>query len=229
MFEGIAKPMPMLPPEGDMICALMPTSSPFTLTSGAARIPAVDRGVSLQEVFITPVAEPGSSAFGAHDAHGNGLADAERIADGQHDVADLNGVGVAERKGLQVGGLHLEQRQIAWLIGADESRVERAAVGQVDVDVVCAFDDVIVGQDISIRTDNDARAEPSLPERSRRAVGERLAKESAQRLSFRHVRGQELGPACHTNGRDGRRDSRDDVRVGAAWRCLANDLARSQV
>ena len=28
MFDGIAKPIPMLPPDGDRICELMPTSSP---------------------------------------------------------------------------------------------------------------------------------------------------------------------------------------------------------
>ncbi len=39
MFEGMAKPMPMLPPEGLRICELMPTSSPDVLTSAPPELP----------------------------------------------------------------------------------------------------------------------------------------------------------------------------------------------
>ena len=37
--DGIAKPMPMLPPEGDTICELMPTSSPLVFTSAPPELP----------------------------------------------------------------------------------------------------------------------------------------------------------------------------------------------
>ena len=39
MFAGIAKPIPMLPSELDRICELMPTSSPFVLTSAPPELP----------------------------------------------------------------------------------------------------------------------------------------------------------------------------------------------
>ena len=39
MFDGIAKPMPMLPPDGDRICELMPTSSPRVFTSAPPELP----------------------------------------------------------------------------------------------------------------------------------------------------------------------------------------------
>ena len=39
ILAGIAKPMPMLPPEGDRICELMPTSSPLVLTSAPPELP----------------------------------------------------------------------------------------------------------------------------------------------------------------------------------------------
>ncbi len=32
--DGMAKPMPMEPPDGEMIAVLMPTTSPFMLNSG---------------------------------------------------------------------------------------------------------------------------------------------------------------------------------------------------
>ena len=39
MFAGMAKPMPMLPPDGDRICELMPISSPCVLTSAPPELP----------------------------------------------------------------------------------------------------------------------------------------------------------------------------------------------
>ena len=39
MFDGIAKPMPMLPSCGDRICELMPTSSPLVFTSAPPELP----------------------------------------------------------------------------------------------------------------------------------------------------------------------------------------------
>src|SRR2546430_46101 len=39
MFDGIAKPMPMLPPDSERICELMPTSSPFVFTSAPPELP----------------------------------------------------------------------------------------------------------------------------------------------------------------------------------------------
>ena len=56
MFAGIAKPMPMLPPDGDRICELMPTSSPWVLTSAPPELPLVDRRVGLEEVLVAAVA-----------------------------------------------------------------------------------------------------------------------------------------------------------------------------
>jgi uncharacterized Ntn-hydrolase superfamily protein len=39
MFVGMANPMPMLPPDGDRICELMPTSSPRVFTSAPPELP----------------------------------------------------------------------------------------------------------------------------------------------------------------------------------------------
>jgi hypothetical protein len=82
MFDGIAKPIP-------------------GVNKGAARVAVVDRRVGLQEVLVGAAAVSGSgrAAFRAHDAHRHGLTDAERVADREHDIADLSVVRVAERRG----------------------------------------------------------------------------------------------------------------------------------
>ena len=41
MFTGIAKPMPTLPPVREMMAELMPTSSPFKLTSAPPELPGL--------------------------------------------------------------------------------------------------------------------------------------------------------------------------------------------
>ena len=41
MFDGIAKPMPMLPPERDRIAELTPISSPRRLTSAPPELPGL--------------------------------------------------------------------------------------------------------------------------------------------------------------------------------------------
>ena len=37
--EGMAKPMPIEPPEGEMMAVLMPITSPFMLNSGPPELP----------------------------------------------------------------------------------------------------------------------------------------------------------------------------------------------
>ncbi len=62
MFDGIAKPRPMLPSLGVRICELMPISSPVGVDERAAGVAVVDRRVGLQEVLIAAVAARPSSA-----------------------------------------------------------------------------------------------------------------------------------------------------------------------
>ena len=61
----------------------------------AARVAGIDRGVGLDEELIVADADLGAG-HRRDDAVGHGLADAERIADREHQVADLQLVGVGE-------------------------------------------------------------------------------------------------------------------------------------
>ena len=141
---------------------------------GAARVAVVDRRVGLQEILVVAIAvarhaRAGRTALLADDAHRHRLADAERVADGEHDVADLRVVGVAERRGLEVGRGDFHEREVARLVGADDFRVERASVVQIDVNLVRAVHDVVVGQDVAVARDDHARAETVLTEAARDA------------------------------------------------------------
>ena len=81
------------------------------------------------------------------------------IADREHDVADLHVVERAERDRGQVLAVGLEHREVGLGIGAAHVAVQPAAVGEHELDVVGALDDVIVGEHVAFAADDHARAE----------------------------------------------------------------------
>ena len=82
----MAKPMPTLPPDGEKMAVLTPTTSPLVVEGRAARIAAIDRRVDLQEIVIGAGADV--AAARRDDAGRDRAAEAEGIADGDHPVAD---------------------------------------------------------------------------------------------------------------------------------------------
>ena len=150
----MAKPMPCEPPEREKIAVLMPTTRPAMSTSAPPELP----GLMAASVWMnTCAAERGD--LGARqrrdDAAGHGLPDAERIADRQHQVADLQRVGVLE---LEIGeapvaAFHPQHGDVGVLVLQDDLGVELAPVGERDADLGRAahLDDVVVGDDDAVR------------------------------------------------------------------------------
>ena len=99
----------------------------------AAGIAGIDGGVGLDEEVISRDATAGARQRG-DDAAGDGLADAERIADRQHEVADLDASKSREleRRQLLAAGIDPQHGKVGARIGATSLRVELAAVGQRD-------------------------------------------------------------------------------------------------
>ncbi len=123
-----------------------------------AGITLVDRGVGLKEVVIRPVVD--IAIAGGNDAGGHGFAEAERIADRHHAVADAHLVAVAEFDCLErLVALHLQHRHIHLRILADHLGLELAAIGEDDEDVVGVPNHVIVGDDDAARIDHEARTQ----------------------------------------------------------------------
>ena len=143
---GMAKPMPR--PSG-LIAVLMPMTSPLQVEERAAAVAGVDRGVGLDEVVVGAGAD--GAVLGADDAHRDGVAEAERVADGDDVLADAQRVARAERGGGQVlGAVELEHREVEPLVAAHDLGVELALVGELDLHLVGAFDDVRVGDDVAL-------------------------------------------------------------------------------
>ncbi len=133
---GMAKPMPTEPPEREKIAVLMPTSLPSRSTSAPPELP----GLIAASVWMKEreVAADRGAGQRRDDAAGHRLADAERIADRQHEVADLEPVAVADFEHGQhlAMGIDLEHREIGVLVREHDLGLEFAAVGQHDGDLL---------------------------------------------------------------------------------------------
>src|SRR5579859_74027 len=145
--------------------------------TGVAR---VDRGVGLNEVFIIfDVQVP--TSLGTHDPHGRGLPDTKRVADCKYVVAHLKLVGIAERKSGQSGRRDFHYRDICFWIAAHNFAFELTLVGKRYLDVSRLVDHMIVGEDVTVSSDDDARPETMFSllawQPARKLIAEKLAEE----------------------------------------------------
>ncbi len=79
------------------------------------------------------------------NAHGDGLADAEGVADGQHHVAYLDVLDAPQRDRRQVLERDLEHGQVGFRVRAHDLGVGLAAIGQRNLDFIGAVHHVVVG------------------------------------------------------------------------------------
>jgi hypothetical protein len=121
----------------------------------------IDGGVGLQEilkrsfVFINLFR---ITLLGADDARRHGLIEPEGRADGQHPIAHANLFGIAEAGGDHRGdGVDFDHRQVGLAITADHLAGRLGAVMKSDLDAIRPGDDMIVGQDVTLRIDYHAR------------------------------------------------------------------------
>ena len=130
----------------------------------AAGVARVDGGVGLDEILVAGdlVEDADAPAGGGDDAHGDGLADAERVADGEDHVAHAELVAVGQGDGGQVLGLDLDDGDVGLRIGADDLGGELAVVVEQHLQLVRPLDDVVVGDDVAVGGDDDAGAEALL-------------------------------------------------------------------
>ena len=105
MLDGIAKPIPMFPPDGRKNLAVDADQLALRVDQRAARVALVDGSVGLQEVFKAPIAQTGGAALRADDSHRDRLTDAQRVADRECDVADADAVRIAQREHGQFASL----------------------------------------------------------------------------------------------------------------------------
>ena len=124
----------------------------------AAGITGVDRRAGLQQGHVVAVYRY-LALQRADDTIGDGAGKGtQRVADGQHGVAHLQGVTVAQNSRGQVFGVHLQHRDVIILIGTHQGGGIGAAVIGSHGDLLCAFYHMVVGHNVAIRRQHHAGA-----------------------------------------------------------------------
>ena len=94
------------------------------------------------------------------DAAGHRLTNAERIADGQRNVAHLDGIGVAELDDRKASvAVNFQNRQIEPLILEQNPALKFPPIGKCDPDIIRTLNDVVVGHDDAVGLDDHAGPE----------------------------------------------------------------------
>src|SRR5438034_10879214 len=125
----------------------------FGVEGRATGVALVHGRVDLDEIVVRTAADV--AAAGRDDAGGHGAAEAERVTDREHPIADP---GLALRK---LGerevrtALDLDQRDVGARVGADHLRGKGLAVVGRDFDLVGAIHHVVVGHSIAIGRDEE--------------------------------------------------------------------------
>ena len=95
----------------------------------------------------------------------------ERAADGDDQLADLERARIAERRRGQAGLVDLDDGQVGQGVDAVDRALQDAAVAELDLHRVAAFDDVAVGQDPAVAVVDDAGADAGLRDDPEIGVG----------------------------------------------------------
>ena len=160
-----------------------PDEAPVDVDERAARVARIDRGIGLDEEL--KVGNADARARGRrNDALRHGLADAERIAHGKHEIADLDlvGVGNLDRGKAFLRPLDAQHREIRARISQNDFGFEFAPVAERDADFVRALNDVMVGDDEAGFVHDHARTERALHALHRHALRRRPAEEPPEEL-----------------------------------------------
>src|SRR5262249_61931532 len=116
----------------------------------------MDRGMYREEVIIRPC--PDVRAAGRDNPCGHRPAEAERIADCNHPVADPR-IAVSEgHEWKTAGAIDLDQGNVGVLIRADHLCGKNTAVIRRNLDLVGRFDDMEVGHRVAVSRNEKAGA-----------------------------------------------------------------------
>ncbi|MNS63009.1 hypothetical protein D3C72_960920 [compost metagenome] len=155
----------------------------------------VDRHVGLNERHIVFVRQ--ATTHGTDDALSHGMVEAKRRTDCHDPLTGFQVLGFAEFEHRQVLAFDFQQGHVGAWIGADQLGFHFTAVGEADEDLVGIGDYVVIGQDVAIRGDNEARTQrlrftltTTTARRTllrRHATFEELAQHRRQAFQIRHL------------------------------------------
>ncbi len=153
----------------------------------AAAIARVERGVGLDHVVDEVSGDaPQAAAQGADDPGGHRRVEAERAADGDHELPDAQLGRDAERCVRQPGRVGLHDRDVGPRVGAHNPAGDLPAIVQTHPQPVRAPDDVVIGQQEAVGREQEPRPRSAAPPRAGLRLSPQVHHRGPQRLGHRH-------------------------------------------
>ena len=152
--------------------------APVHIDQRSARIARINGGVGLNEEAVVGNADLRARQR-RDDSLSHGLPDAEGIADGENEIADFERIRIAEFHHRKIAALgQFQHGEIGARIAQQDFRGNLPLVGQRNLNVGHALDDMMIGHDEAGGVDDDSR-----PQRLRDiapGLSAALAKEAAE-------------------------------------------------
>ena len=129
------------------------------IEESTAGVAGVDGTVGLDETHGGAGAHSDAAAECADNAACKGEGQlAERVADGENRIADAKGIGIAQSDRLKTFGLNFKNRDIVALIIADDFGIVGFVVIGGNGDLLGICYDVVVGENVTVRGDDETGA-----------------------------------------------------------------------
>src|SRR5215213_4228559 len=145
-----------------------------------ARVARIDGRVGLDEELIIRHANLRAGER-RHDALRHRLADAERVADREHEIADLERLRITELdRGRALGAFHSQNRKVGARVAQHDLGLELPPVREGDLHLGHVLDDVVVRHHEARAVHHDPGAERALAavlRHARRPIAEEAAEE----------------------------------------------------
>jgi len=132
----------------------------------ASGIAGIDGSIRLEEVLeLACNAGLDGAVFGGDDAGGDSLSEGKGAADGFNPVPNLGLIGISHFYGWERGtAVDFDDREIRSFVGADDAggtaEILRVRIaGKLDEDLVGFFDHVVIGDDVALGVDDEARTQ----------------------------------------------------------------------
>ena len=156
-LTGTASPRPT-----PATAVLMPTTRWLAIGQSAARVARIEGGIGLDDVVddasVGARAGRERTSECAHDARSDGARQSHRVADRHHELADAQGIGVAQRGRGEISGIGSDDGEIRQRVGTDDLEVELITIDEGGLTMMVARHHVGGGHEEPIRRDDHGAA-----------------------------------------------------------------------
>ena len=172
---------------------------------GPSGVAGIDGGIGLEDVAVEDLAVvAGFAVFGGKNPDGDGVGEAEGIAEDDHGFAEVKVVVGGEGNGGEgVGAVDFNEGEVVDFVAGEYGAFVDGFVGEHDADAGGALDDMEVGEDVAVGMDDDAGAEGVLDLIAGGGWGtEEVPEEHVEEIAAEPKAGIGVDPADHAFGSD---------------------------